>query len=71
MSTRDFMAMLVVHTGDSLARLQHKAMEDLARTERAVRVAEGAPNSIKADLVGRVLDAEAVCAEHGALGKEC
>ena len=71
MSTQDFMAMLVVHTGDSLARLQHQAMEKLARVERAERVAAGAPPTIQAWRQEQVLDAEAVCQEHGALGKEC
>jgi hypothetical protein len=63
--------MLVVHADDSLARLQRKAMEDLSRAVKAERVAKGAPKGIREGFERRVLDAEAVCSEHGALGKEC
>lgn len=67
----NFESLLIVMSNDFLARKQLAAMEAKSRDERALRVAAGAPASIRDDLAERVLDAKAVCAEFGALGSEC
>lgn len=57
--------------GDQLARLEKAAVDRLSKAVRSERAVAGAPSITREAAEARVLDAEAVAAEFGAIGKEC
>ncbi len=71
MNAPDLNAMAIVVSGDSLLREQHKAFDRLAGAVKSRRAVEAAPSLTREKAEQRVLDAEAVASEFGALGKEC
>jgi hypothetical protein len=71
MSTRDFEAMLVPLSGDQLARLEKAAVDRLSAAVKSWRAVEQAPLLTREKAKRRLIDAEAVASEFGALGKEC
>ena len=70
MTVRDLKAMEIVLAGDSLDRLEKSAFDRLLKAEGLAKQVADWPEF--RDFVAElVLDAEALCAEFGALGKEC
>jgi hypothetical protein len=70
-SPQDFKAMLVVLCGDELARLEKDAVDELSAAAKSWQAVEHAPALTREPAEERLLDAEAVAAEFGAIGKEC
>ncbi len=70
MTTRDLKAMEIVMAGDSLDRAQKAAFDRLLKAETLAKQVSDWPE-FRDFAAERVLDADAVCHEFGALGAEC
>lgn len=71
MTIGELNAMAIVLSGDSLLRKQRDAFDALLEAEKRARASENWAECFRERIAVRLLDAEAVCQEFGALGAEC